>query len=88
MTISPVITAWPGALLVHSPHQFLQFLLLFPVSWHLSPLIPSPLVTDFLVELDPILFQALLGAILGAQAFGAAVRVVAELKTVVTIFGL
>ena len=86
---SPVVTVWSDALLVvDSLDRLLHRRLLFPTPWHFSRLILGPLITDFFVKLDPILFQALLGAILGRQAFGAAVRVVAELKTVVTKLGL
>ena len=86
---SPVVAVWSDALLVvDSLDLFLHRRLLFPTPWHLSLLIRGPLVTHFLVKHDPVLFQALLGAILGGQAFGAAVRVMAELKTVVTKLGL
>ena len=79
VTISPVTAVWSGALLVHSPDLFLHRLRLFPTPWHLSPLlVPSPLVTHFLVKL-PVFQQTLLGAVLGGQTFGAAVRVVAVL---------
>ena len=86
--LSPVIAVFPGTLLVDSIDIFLHRLHLLPTPWHLSPPISSPPVTDFLVKLDPVLFQTLLGAILGGQAFGAAVRVRTVFQTVVTNLGL
>ena len=88
VTISPVTAVWSGALLVHSPDLFLHRLLFFPAPWHLSPLIPSPLFTDFLVELDPVFHQALLGTVLDGPTFRAAVRVSAVLETIVTKLGV
>ena len=85
---SPVVAVWSDALLVDSLDLFLHRRLLFPTHWHLSFLIRGPLVTHFLMKLDPVLFQALLGAILGGQAVGAAVRIMAVLKTIVTKLGV
>ena len=67
--------------------MFLHSFDLLSTIWHLSLLISSPLPTDTLVKLAPVFHQALLGAVLGGKARGAAVRVSAALETVVTLRG-
>ena len=83
-TISPVSTVWSGAGPFKRLDEFLPCLHLFPTHWHLSLLVPSPLVTNFLVKL-PVFHQALLGTVLGGQTSGAAVGVSAVLETIVTM---
>jgi len=85
--MSPVIAIRSAAVIFDRLGNFLQRLLLLHTPRHLFLLVPCPLFTDRLVELAPVLRQALLGAVLGGATGGASVRVRAALETVVTKLG-